>query len=98
MDRYTFYLLEFLEDIHPASKANMNDLVRIRESMCYIGLQLIFMYIINYTSLLFDYLFKMSEISDRSFISFLELKLTSSAFFVRPTFQNQKCSTFNNEI
>eukprot|EP00064_Thunnus_orientalis_P011387 superscaffoldBa00001643_g11418 len=26
MDRYTFYLLEFLEDIHPASKANMNDL------------------------------------------------------------------------
>lgn len=28
MDRYTFYLLEFLEDIHPASKANMNDLVR----------------------------------------------------------------------
>lgn len=27
MDRYTFYLLEFLEDIHPASKTNMNDLV-----------------------------------------------------------------------
>ncbi|MGH0148576.1 UNVERIFIED_CONTAM: hypothetical protein FKN15_026504 [Acipenser sinensis] len=26
MDRYTFYLLEFLEDIHPASQANMNDL------------------------------------------------------------------------
>lgn len=29
MDRYTFYLLEFLEDIHPASKANMHDLVRL---------------------------------------------------------------------
>lgn len=29
MDRYTFYLLEFLEDIHPASKTNMNDLVRM---------------------------------------------------------------------
>lgn len=27
MDRYTFYLLEFLEDIQPASKTNMNDLV-----------------------------------------------------------------------
>ncbi|CAF90045.1 unnamed protein product, partial [Tetraodon nigroviridis] len=26
MDRYTFYLLEFLEDIQPSSKANMNDL------------------------------------------------------------------------
>lgn len=29
MDRYTFYLLEFLEDIHPASQANMNDLVSV---------------------------------------------------------------------
>ncbi|XP_072296765.1 GPI-anchor transamidase [Eucyclogobius newberryi] len=29
MDRYTFYLLEFLEDIHPASKTNMNDLFRV---------------------------------------------------------------------
>lgn len=29
MDRYTFYLLEFLEDIHPASKTSMNDLVRV---------------------------------------------------------------------
>uniref|UniRef100_A0A3Q2DYR7 GPI-anchor transamidase n=1 Tax=Cyprinodon variegatus TaxID=28743 RepID=A0A3Q2DYR7_CYPVA len=29
MDRYTFYLLEFLEDIHPASKANMNDLFKV---------------------------------------------------------------------
>ena len=29
MDRYTFYLLEFLEDIHPASKSNMNDLVSV---------------------------------------------------------------------
>ncbi|XP_061152240.1 GPI-anchor transamidase isoform X1 [Syngnathus typhle] len=28
-DRYTFYLLEFLEDIHPTSKANMNDLFKI---------------------------------------------------------------------
>ncbi|KPP79259.1 GPI-anchor transamidase-like [Scleropages formosus] len=27
MDRYTFYLLEFLEDIHPASQTTMNDLV-----------------------------------------------------------------------
>ncbi|GCC40371.1 hypothetical protein chiPu_0024259, partial [Chiloscyllium punctatum] len=27
MDRYTYYLLEFLEDIHPASQNNMNDLV-----------------------------------------------------------------------
>ncbi|MEQ2210153.1 hypothetical protein XENOCAPTIV_009062, partial [Xenoophorus captivus] len=34
MDRYTFYLLEFLEDIHPASKANMNDLGRC--GSCYI--------------------------------------------------------------
>ncbi|XP_061587925.1 GPI-anchor transamidase [Cololabis saira] len=29
MDRYTFYLLEFLEDIHPASKSNMNDLFKV---------------------------------------------------------------------
>uniref|UniRef100_H3CB48 Phosphatidylinositol glycan anchor biosynthesis, class K n=1 Tax=Tetraodon nigroviridis TaxID=99883 RepID=H3CB48_TETNG len=29
MDRYTFYLLEFLEDIQPSSKANMNDLVTL---------------------------------------------------------------------
>lgn len=29
MDRYTFYLLEFLEDIHPASKTNIKDLVRM---------------------------------------------------------------------
>ncbi|XP_077579919.1 GPI-anchor transamidase [Stigmatopora nigra] len=29
MDRYTFYLLEFLEDVHPASKTNMNDLFKI---------------------------------------------------------------------
>ncbi|MCI4377841.1 hypothetical protein PGIGA_G00208430 [Pangasianodon gigas] len=29
MDRYTFYLLEFLEDIHPASQANMNDLFKV---------------------------------------------------------------------
>ncbi|XP_052333342.1 LOW QUALITY PROTEIN: GPI-anchor transamidase [Oncorhynchus keta] len=29
MDRYTFYLLEFLEDIHPASTANMNDLFKV---------------------------------------------------------------------
>ncbi|TNN88534.1 GPI-anchor transamidase [Liparis tanakae] len=29
MDRYTFYLLEFLEDIHPSSKANMNDLFKV---------------------------------------------------------------------
>uniref|UniRef100_A0A8C5ES43 GPI-anchor transamidase n=1 Tax=Gouania willdenowi TaxID=441366 RepID=A0A8C5ES43_GOUWI len=29
MDRYTFYLLEFLEDIHPASKTNMNDLFKV---------------------------------------------------------------------
>jgi len=27
MDRYTFYVLEFLEEIHPASQTNMNDLV-----------------------------------------------------------------------
>ncbi|KAM5148121.1 GPI-anchor transamidase [Mantella aurantiaca] len=26
MDRYTFYVLEFLEEIHPASQNNMNDL------------------------------------------------------------------------
>ncbi|XP_029930926.1 GPI-anchor transamidase [Myripristis murdjan] len=29
MDRYTFYLLEFLEDIHPASTTNMNDLFKV---------------------------------------------------------------------
>ncbi|GCB65441.1 hypothetical protein scyTo_0004790 [Scyliorhinus torazame] len=29
MDRYTYYLLEFLEDIHPASQINMNDLFRV---------------------------------------------------------------------
>ncbi|KAG5285532.1 hypothetical protein AALO_G00004440 [Alosa alosa] len=29
MDRYTFYLLEFLEDIHPSSQANMNDLFKV---------------------------------------------------------------------
>ncbi|KAI4895779.1 hypothetical protein NFI96_011548, partial [Prochilodus magdalenae] len=29
MDRYTFYLLEFLEDIHPASQTNMNDLFKV---------------------------------------------------------------------
>lgn len=29
MDRYTFYLLEFLEDINPASKTNMNDLFKV---------------------------------------------------------------------
>uniref|UniRef100_A0A3B3S9X9 GPI-anchor transamidase n=1 Tax=Paramormyrops kingsleyae TaxID=1676925 RepID=A0A3B3S9X9_9TELE len=29
MDRYTFYLLEFLEDIHPASQANMKDLFKV---------------------------------------------------------------------
>ncbi|XP_028667021.1 GPI-anchor transamidase [Erpetoichthys calabaricus] len=29
MDRYTFYLLEFLEDIHPASQSNMNDLFKV---------------------------------------------------------------------
>lgn len=33
MDRYTFYLLEFLEDIHPASKTTMNDLVRVLAHM-----------------------------------------------------------------
>ena len=27
MDRYTFYLLESLEDIHPSSTTNMNQLV-----------------------------------------------------------------------
>lgn len=27
MDRYTFYMLEFLEEVHPASQTNMNDLV-----------------------------------------------------------------------
>lgn len=34
MDRYTFYLLEFLEDIQPASKTNMNDLVRVCLYVC----------------------------------------------------------------
>lgn len=34
MDRYTFYLLEFLEDVHPASKTNMNDLVRMCVFVC----------------------------------------------------------------
>ncbi|XP_053345509.1 GPI-anchor transamidase [Clarias gariepinus] len=35
MDRYTFYLLEFLEDIHPASQANMNDLFKVcPQSQC----------------------------------------------------------------
>lgn len=29
MDRYTFYVLEFLEEINPASQTNMNDLVSI---------------------------------------------------------------------
>ncbi len=29
MDKYTFYLLEFLEEVHPASQANMNDLVSV---------------------------------------------------------------------
>lgn len=33
MDRYTFYLLEFLEDIHPASTANMNDLVSLSHAL-----------------------------------------------------------------
>lgn len=31
MDRYTFYVLEFLEEIHPASQTNMNDLVSANE-------------------------------------------------------------------
>ncbi|XP_078416858.1 GPI-anchor transamidase [Cetorhinus maximus] len=29
MDRYTYYLLEFLEDIRPASQNNMNDLFKV---------------------------------------------------------------------
>lgn len=29
MDRYTFYVLEFLEEVNPASQTNMNDLVSI---------------------------------------------------------------------
>ncbi|XP_065125726.1 GPI-anchor transamidase [Paramisgurnus dabryanus] len=29
MDKYTFYLLEFLEEVHPASQANMNDLFKV---------------------------------------------------------------------
>ncbi|XP_053549312.1 GPI-anchor transamidase [Bombina bombina] len=35
MDRYTFYLLEFLEEIHPASQNNMNDLFQVcPKSLC----------------------------------------------------------------
>ncbi|XP_036613771.1 GPI-anchor transamidase isoform X2 [Trichosurus vulpecula] len=35
MDRYTFYVLEFLEEIHPASQANMNDLFQVcPKSLC----------------------------------------------------------------
>ncbi len=34
MDKYTFYLLEFLEEVHPASQANMNDLVSVCVCMC----------------------------------------------------------------
>ncbi|KAI5103824.1 GPI-anchor transamidase precursor [Silurus meridionalis] len=35
MDRYTFYLLEFLEEVHPASQANMNDLFKVcPQSQC----------------------------------------------------------------
>ncbi|XP_043942779.1 GPI-anchor transamidase [Protopterus annectens] len=35
MDRYTYYLLEFLEGIHPASQANMNDLFQVcPSSLC----------------------------------------------------------------
>uniref|UniRef100_A0A3Q3XMX4 GPI-anchor transamidase n=1 Tax=Mola mola TaxID=94237 RepID=A0A3Q3XMX4_MOLML len=35
MDRYTFYLLEFLEDIHPASKTNIKDLFKVcPKSLC----------------------------------------------------------------
>ncbi|KAL0604055.1 GPI-anchor transamidase, partial [Plecturocebus cupreus] len=33
MDRYTFYVLEFLEEINPASQTNMNDLV-CPKSLC----------------------------------------------------------------
>ncbi|KAK2901266.1 hypothetical protein QQF64_014534 [Cirrhinus molitorella] len=35
MDKYTFYLLEFLEEVHPASQANMNDLFKVcPQSQC----------------------------------------------------------------
>ncbi|XP_078501371.1 GPI-anchor transamidase [Lissotriton helveticus] len=35
MDRYTFYVLEFLEEINPASQANMNDLFQVcPKSLC----------------------------------------------------------------
>ncbi|EMP33219.1 GPI-anchor transamidase [Chelonia mydas] len=35
MDRYTFYVLEFLEEIHPASQTNMNDLFQVcPRSLC----------------------------------------------------------------
>ncbi|XP_063200825.1 GPI-anchor transamidase isoform X1 [Chroicocephalus ridibundus] len=35
MDRYTFYVLEFLEEIHPASQTNMNDLFQVcPKSLC----------------------------------------------------------------
>lgn len=40
MDRYTFYMLEFLEDIHPASKTNMNDLVSLCYRVCPVWSQL----------------------------------------------------------
>ncbi|XP_029474291.1 GPI-anchor transamidase isoform X1 [Rhinatrema bivittatum] len=35
MDRYTFYVLEFLEEIYPASQTNMNDLFQVcPKSLC----------------------------------------------------------------
>lgn len=34
MDRYTFYVLEFLEEINPASQTNMNDLFRYAPEVC----------------------------------------------------------------
>ncbi|XP_052522042.1 GPI-anchor transamidase isoform X3 [Tympanuchus pallidicinctus] len=35
MDRYTFYMLEFLEEVHPASQTNMNDLFQVcPKSLC----------------------------------------------------------------
>lgn len=35
MDRYTFYVLEFLEEINPASQTNMNDLFQVcPRSLC----------------------------------------------------------------
>uniref|UniRef100_A0A8C2YM87 GPI-anchor transamidase n=1 Tax=Chinchilla lanigera TaxID=34839 RepID=A0A8C2YM87_CHILA len=35
MDRYTFYVLEFLEEINPASQTNMNDLFQVcPKSLC----------------------------------------------------------------